>query len=50
MPSSERTGKPLFHVPWLCYDFGPAVSVAQSVEHRIVDPRVVGSNPIAHPN
>ena len=28
----------------------PAVSVAQPVEHRSVEPRVVGSNPIAHPN
>lgn len=27
-----------------------AVSVAQLVEHRSVAPRVVGSNPIAHPN
>jgi hypothetical protein len=26
------------------------VSVAQLVEHRSVAPRVVGSNPIAHPN
>jgi hypothetical protein len=26
------------------------VGVAQLVEHWIVDPRVVGSNPIAHPN
>jgi hypothetical protein len=26
-----------------------AVSVAQLVEHRSVEPRVVGSNPIAHP-
>lgn len=26
-----------------------AVSVAQLVEHRSVAPRVVGSNPIAHP-
>jgi hypothetical protein len=25
------------------------VSVAQLVEHRSVEPRVVGSNPIAHP-
>jgi hypothetical protein len=28
----------------------PMVSVAQPVEHRSVEPRVVGSNPIAHPN
>ena len=26
------------------------VSVAQLVEHWIVDPRVAGSNPVAHPN
>ena len=29
--------------------FLPVVSVAQLVEHRSVAPRVVGSNPIAHP-
>ena len=26
-----------------------AVSVAQLAEHRIVDPRVEGSNPFTHP-
>jgi hypothetical protein len=31
------------------YSSGNAVSVAQLVEHRSVAPRVVGSNPIAHP-
>ena len=29
--------------------FSQVVSVAQPVEHRSVEPRVVGSNPIAHP-
>jgi hypothetical protein len=31
------------------YCFLNVVSVAQLVEHRSVAPRVVGSNPIAHP-
>ena len=32
------------------YSNPTVVSVAQLVEHRSVAPRVVGSNPIAHPN
>ena len=31
------------------YNLADAVGVAQLVEHRIVAPEVVGSNPIAHP-
>jgi hypothetical protein len=33
-----------------CYYFSLVVSVAQLVERRPVEPKVVGSNPIAHPN
>ncbi len=28
----------------------PAVAIAQPAEHRIVDPKVMGSTPIGHPN
>ena len=46
-------GKPALKSPHSCRTLNcihAVVSVAQPVEHRSVEPRVVGSNPIAHPN